>query len=97
MNSSKLVYNTNNYTSISESSQCGVLVDNANISNYYIGLEEWNNNKVLKKLKIAYLDSFRAYDRPNEIDKILLFSFNTQHRHIFLVGYLSRVTQIKND
>lgn len=97
MKASKLIHNTSNYTSISSNAQCGILVNNANRNNYYIGLEEWNNNKVLKNLKIAYLDSFRSNDRPNEIDKIFLFSYNTQNHHIYLVGYLCGVTQIKNN
>ena len=96
MKSSKLVHNTNNYTAISGDAQCGVLVNNANRVNYFIGLEEWNNNKILQKLKIAYLDSFRLCVRPNEIDKILLFSFNPINRHIYLVGYLYGVKQIKD-
>ena len=96
MKASKLVHNTNNYTAVSGDAQCGLLVDNINRKNYYIGFEEWNNNKILQKLCIAYLDSFRSCNHPTQIDKILLFTFNPQNNQIYLVGYLYEVNQIKN-
>lgn len=96
MKASKLVYNTNNYQSVSGCAQTGINVIFDDI-HYYFGLEEWNNSKVLKKFKLAYLDSFRSHNRIEIIDCILLFSFKPVNRQVYFIGFLKKVEQIKDN
>ena len=95
MYASKLVYNTNNYTSVSGNAQTGILVNN-NKKPYYFGLEEWNNQPILKKKKVAYIDSYRRFLRLEIADKIALICYNPNNKNVYHCGNLWGVRQLQN-
>ena len=95
MYSSKLVYNTNNYTAVSGNAQTGMLVNN-NKKPYYFGLEEWNNQPILKEKKVAYIDSYRRFVRLGIADKIVLIYYNPNDRIVYHYGNLWGARQLQN-
>lgn len=95
MFASKLVYNTNNYTSVSGNAQTGILVNNTK-NPYYFGLEEWNNQQILKKKKVAYIDSYRRFVRVGIADKIALIYYNPNDKTVYQYGNLWGVRQLQN-
>lgn len=72
MKASKLVYNCNGYNSVNTVAQVGIEFSINNKKKFF-GLEEWNNNKIIKDLKIGYLDSFRTNQVNSLIELIWLF------------------------
>lgn len=92
---SKLVHNTNNYNSVTGVAQTGIFVNN-NKKPYYFGLEEWNNQKTLKQKKVAYIDSYRAFNRIGIAERIALFSFNPINTNVYHCGNLYGVRQLEN-
>jgi len=96
MKASKLVHNSCNYISVCGNAQIGVLVNNLPDFKYFFGLEEWNNNDILKKEKIAYIDSFRVFNRPNLISRLFLFTYDITDKNIYLIGYLTNAKQLQN-
>jgi len=97
MYASKLVHNNNNWTSVSGLAQTGILVDTNKKNSYYFGLEEWINNSILRKMKVGYIDSYRAFHRTDAVDRIILFSFNPTNRQVYYVGNLYKVRQLANE
>jgi hypothetical protein len=94
MFASKLVYNTNNYIAVSGHAQTGILVNNK--KPYYFGLEEWNNQQLLKDKKVAYIDSYRRFVRIGIADKIVLICYNPNDGCIYHCGNLINVRQLEN-
>lgn len=96
MKASKLVYNKNDYFSVSGFAQVGVefVIDN---KKKFFGFEEWNNNDIFKNLKIGYLDSFRARKIENKIDLVSMFSYNAKHKKVYLIGYMKNVRQLESN
>jgi len=92
---SKLVYNTNNYTSVLGNAQTGILVKNKK-KPYYFGLEEWNNQPLFKKKKVAYLDSYRRFVRVGTADRIALIYYNPNDKTVYHYGNLWGVRQLQN-
>ena len=95
MYASKLVYNTNNYTTISGNAQSGILVNN-NKKPYCFGLEEWNNQSLLKKKKVAYIDSYRRFVRVEIADRVVLICYNPNDKNVYHCGNLWGVRQLQN-
>jgi hypothetical protein len=95
MKASKLVHNINIWTSVSKEAQTGILVRRTelNKSSYFFGLEEWNNCKILRKHKLAYLDSFRSFARLENYERIELLNFN--NGIVYHIGTLYGVKRIK--
>jgi hypothetical protein len=89
---SKVVHNTNNWTRVSGVAQTGIFVTESKRKNYYFGLEEWNNCEVLRKHKLAYLDSFRSFPRFDYFESIELINFNNQT--VYHIGRLEGVKRI---
>ena len=94
MKASKLVYNCNVYDSVNSVAQVGIEFSIKNKKRFF-GLEEWNNNKIIRDLKIGYLDSFRTNKVNGLTELICLFSYNTTDRKIYLVGYMKNVRQLE--
>jgi hypothetical protein len=95
MKASKLVYNNNNFTSVSGVAQTGIYVTRNNKkASYYFGNEEWLNNQTLKKMKIGYIDSYRRTTRLGIEPKIALFMYNRYDSQIYHIGNLYKVKQI---
>lgn len=94
MKASKLVYNCNGYNSVNTVAQVGIEFSINNKKKFF-GLEEWNNNKIIKDLKIGYLDSFRTNQVNSLIELIWLFSYYPTDRKIYLVGYMKNVRQLE--
>lgn len=94
MKASKLVYNFNGYNSVNSVAQVGVEFSIKNKKRFF-GLEEWNNNKIIKDLKIGYLDSFRSNQVNDLTELIWLFSYYPTDRKIYLVGYMKNVRQLE--
>jgi hypothetical protein len=97
MKLAKLVNNSQNWTSVSKSAQTGIktVINDLNKSEYYFGLEEWNNCKLFLKHKIGYLDAFRSFKRQDFYKKIELI--NLVDKTIYHVGTIENVTQIKSE
>lgn len=95
MKVSKFVNNENNWTSVSCIAQTGIIVDRnkQNKKKYYFGLEEWNNSDILRKHKLAYLDSFRSFPRMESYERIELINFN--NGIVYHIGRLENVKRIK--
>ena len=91
---SKLVYNTNNYTLVSGDAQTGILVNNK--IPYYFGLEEWNNQELLKKKQVAYIDSYRRFVRVGIADRIVLICLNPNDGYVYHSGNIWGVRQLLN-
>ena len=84
MKLSKLVNNNNNWTNISRLAQNGIIVK-ANAQNknqYFFGLEEWNNCDILRRHKLAFLDSFRSYPRMESYERIELINYCNYYLHL---------------
>ena len=96
MKVSKIVNNTNNWKSISGIAQTGIMVNTIGLSeSFFLGLEEWNNSEILRKLKLAYLDSFRSVKRTEYFDCINLINY--KNGIVYLVGKIEGVKQLEND
>lgn len=97
MKLAKLVNNINNWATLSRSAQTGmyVHVSEGNKKSYYFGLEEWNNNEIMLKHKIAYLDCFRSFPRKEFYEEIELIKF--LHKNLYHVGRFQNVRTIKSD
>jgi hypothetical protein len=93
MKVSKNVNNSKQWAAVTGIAQTGIYVTKSDRNNYYFGLEEWNNSELLKKHKLAYLDSFRSFPRFDYYEKIELISYNNQIVHH--VGTLKGVSRIK--
>lgn len=90
---SKLVYNSNDWTSPTGLASNGITLNNGDV----YGFEEWLNNSNLKELKIGFLESFRKRKRPEKIGRIALITFFKRTRTVYYVGNLYDVTQINNN
>ncbi len=90
MKASKLVYNSNGWTSLTGLTRDGVRLNNGSA----FGFEEWLNNPILKELKVGYIDSFRSADVDNRIDKIVLFTL--ENRVNYYVGQIIGASRIDN-
>jgi len=94
MKVSKIVNNSNQWTSVSGNAQTGIFINNNKSSeSYFLGLEEWNNYKLLRKHKLAYLDSFRSSARLDYYESIELINFN--NGILYHVGRIEIVNRIK--
>lgn len=95
MKVSKLVFNNNNWTTVSRLAQTGVSVNrNTNYKNKYnFGLEEWINCDILRKHKLGYLDSFRSFPRLGNHERIELINFS--NGIVYHVGRLENVKRVK--
>ena len=93
MKASKLVYNNNDYLYVSGFAKVGIEFS-INSKKIFFGLEEWNNNEIIKDLKLGYLDSFRANKVDGVIDFILLFSYYQEEKKVCLIGCLKNVRQL---
>ncbi len=97
MYAAKLVHNINNWVSVSGYAQTGITV-NINIKkSYYFGLEEWINNPILRKMKVGYLDCYRASIHLGLADKIALFSYDPRNTNIYHVGNVYGVEQLNDN
>jgi len=94
MKASKLVYNCNGYDSVNSVAQVGIEFSINNKKRFF-GLEEWNNNKIIRDLKIGYLDTFRANKINKVIEIIVLFSFNKKNKKVYLIGCMKNVKQLE--
>lgn len=90
---SKLVYNSNEWTSPTGLASNGITLNNGEV----YGFEEWLNNSILKKLKIGFLESFRKRKGTEKIGRIALITFCKRTRTVYYVGNLYDVTQITNN
>ena len=93
MKASKLVYNCNGYDSVNGIAQVGIEFSINNKKKFF-GLEEWNNNKIIKNLKLGYLDSFRANKINGVVEYIVLFFYNPNDKKVYLAGCLKNVRQL---
>ncbi len=94
MKASKLVNNNNNWINITRLAQNGIIVkaNTQNKKQYFFGLEEWNNCHILRKHKLAYLDSFRSFPRAGYYERIELINYC--NGIVYYVGKLENVKQI---
>ena len=95
MKASKLVNNDNNWLAVSGLAQTGIFVssNSQNNKSYSFGLEEWNNSVILRKQKLAYIDSFRSFPREQYYERIELLNFI--NGILYHVGRLENVKRIK--
>ncbi len=95
MKASKLVNNNNSWTAVSGIGQTGIMVGvkAQNKKSYYFGLEEWNNSSILRKHKLAYLDSFRSFPRLEYYERIELINF--RNGAVYHIGRLEKVKRLK--
>lgn len=93
MKASKLVYNCDGYDSVNSLAQVGIEFSINNKKKFF-GLEEWNNNKIIKNLKLGYLDSFRANKINGVVEYIVLFFYNPNDKKVYLAGCLKNVRQL---
>ncbi len=96
MYASKLVWNNNKWTNVSDLAQSVVFVDYRRKNSYYFGLEECLNNPILKKMKVGYIDSYRANTFHCIAERIALFTFCLSNRQVFYVGDIFGVYQISD-
>lgn len=95
MKVSKIVNNSNQWKSLSGIAKAGIIVNTIGLSDsFFLGLEEWNNSEILRKQKLAYLDSFRSVIRTEYFDCINLINY--KDGIVYLVGRLEGVRQIED-
>lgn len=91
MYASKLVLNSNGWTSSTGLASDGIKVNNESV----YGFEEWLNNPILRELKIGYIDSFRTGQNNNAFERIALFTYFNSDKNIYYVGNLYGVKQLE--
>ena len=92
---SKVVFNVDNWTRVTGTAQTGIQVIHEKRGNYNFGLEEWNNCQILKKHKLAYLDSFRSFNRSGCFENIELINF--YNHTVYHIGTLKGVRVIASE
>lgn len=97
MYASKLVCNNYNWTTVSGLAQKGIFVYRGKNISYYFGLEEWLNNAFLRKMKVGYIDSYRAHLRHGFAERIALFTYCKSNRQVYYVGDIYDVCQVADE
>jgi hypothetical protein len=91
----RIILNTNNWVSPSNSSIKNAVEVNNGINSYRYGYEEWNNDEQIKVLNLGYLECYRHSSFPQVADLILLV-YRDADGDYFHYGNMYNVRQLQN-
>jgi hypothetical protein len=91
----RIILNTNNWVSPSNSTNKNAVEVKNGINSYRYGYEEWNNDEQIKALNLGYLECYRHSNFPDDAELIILVCRDGNGDY-FHYGNMYNVRQLQN-
>jgi hypothetical protein len=91
----RIILNTNNWVSPSNSTIKNAVEVNNGINSYRYGYEEWNNDEQIKAINLGYLECYRHSSFP-QLAELVLLVYRDADGDYYHYGNMYNVRQLQN-